>query len=170
MTKYNLSSLAERIKKYKVEYILFILVGLSMNAFISYTGLSYDKSKEDSYSPLRRKLNKMTSGCFLRSDNPILQKLSHFVKGEKYIVQMSDEENLKFREECIITIWNMLHFISHLGVVFFFPYFYREIFAVSFLFEIYEYYVFKCHDISDIIYNVAGLYLGYKLRQLYDRS
>ena len=170
MSKYNLKTLKYRINKYKVEYILFILVGLSMNYFISYTGLSYDKSKEHTYSPLRRNLTKMTTGCFIKSDNIFLQKLSHFVKGEKYIVQMSDEENLKFRKECITTIWNMLHFMSHLTVVFVFPYFYREIFAVSFLFEIYEYYVFKCHDISDIIYNIAGLLLGYYLRKLYDRS
>ena len=170
MSKYNLKTLKDRINKYKVEYILFILVGLSMNYFISYTGLSYDKSKEHTYSPLRRNLTKMTTGCFIKSDNIFLQKLSHFVKGEKYIVQMSDEENLKFRKECITTIWNMLHFMSHLTVVFVFPYFYREIFAVSFLFEIYEYYVFKCHDISDIIYNIAGLLLGYYLRKLYDRS
>jgi len=170
MSKYNLKTLKDRINKYKVEYILFILVGLSMNYFISYTGLSYDKSKEHTYSPLRRNLTKMTTGCFIKSDTVFLQKLSHFVKGEKYIVQMSDEENLKFRKECITTIWNMLHFMSHLTVVFVFPYFYREIFAVSFLFEIYEYYVFKCHDISDIIYNIAGLLLGYYLRKLYDRS
>ena len=170
MSKYNLKTLKDRINKYKVEYILFILVGLSMNYFISYTGLSYDKSKEHTYSPLRRNLTKMTTGCFIKSDTVFLQKLSHFVKGEKYIVQMSDEDNLKFRKECITTIWNMLHFMSHLTVVFVFPYFYREIFAVSFLFEIYEYYVFKCHDIYDIIYNIAGLLLGYYLRKLYDRS
>ena len=170
MSKYNLKNFVLRVKKYKVEYILFILVGLLMYAFISYTGLSYDESQEHTYSPLRRNLNKMTNECFLRSDNRILQKLSHFVKGEKYIVQMSHEENTKFRKECITTTWNMLHFLSHLAVVFFFPYFYREIFTVSFLFEIYEYYVFKCHDLSDIMYNLAGLLLGYKLRKLYDRS
>jgi hypothetical protein len=169
MTEYNLNNLVARIKKYKIEYILLMLIGLFMDLFVRYTGLSYYKSEEHTYSNFRRKLYEMTSGCFIRSDNIYLQKISHFVKGEKYVVQMSDEENTKFRKECITTKWNMIHFASHLIIVFIFPYFYREIFTVSFLYEIYEYYVFKCHDISDIAYNVAGLYLGYNLRKWYDK-
>ena len=170
MSKYNLKNLVARVKKYKVEYILFIIAGLIVNTFINYSGLTYEVSKEHTYSPFRRYLYKKVNSCFMRSDNPIFQELSHFVKGEKYIVQLSHEENIKFRKECIITTWNMLHFSAHLVMVFLFPLFYREIFTVSFLFEIYEYYVFQCHDLSDILYNIAGLYLGYQLRQLYDRS
>jgi hypothetical protein len=169
MTIYDFKSLKKRLNKYKIEYILFILVGLSMEAFIRYTGFSYDVKKEESYSNLRRKLYKKVNGCFFKSDNQFLQKFSHFVKGEKYFVQMSLEENTKFRKECITTNWNITHFLSHLVVVFLFPHFYREIFVVTFLYEIYEYYGYKCHDISDIAYNVSGLLLGYKLRKLYDK-
>jgi hypothetical protein len=169
MTNYNLKTLKERLKKYKVEYILFILVGLSMEAFIRYAGMGYDKKKEETYSDFRKEIYKKTSSCFIQTENSFLQKLSHFVKGEKYMVQLSHEENIKFCKECLTTCWNMMHFTSHLVVVFIFPYFYREIFAVSFLYEIYEYFIYKCHDISDILYNVAGLLAGYNLRKLYDK-
>jgi hypothetical protein len=169
MLKYNIKTLKDRITKYKVEYILFIMVGLSLEVFIRYAGMGYDIKKEKTYSNVRRELYKMASRCFYKSDKSFLQKLSHIVKGEQYVVQMSHEENMKFRKECLITTWNILHFISHLVVVFFFPYFYLEIFAVSFLYEIYEYFAYKCHDISDIFYNVIGLLMGYKLRKLYDK-
>lgn len=170
MTNYNLKAVKERFKKYKVEYIFLVLIGLGMELFIRYAGFSYDKKQEKSYTPFRRYLFEKVNGCFINSDNSFLQKLSHFVKGEKYFIQLSHSENMKFRKECITTVWNMLHFSSHLIVCFIFPFFYREIFAVSFLYEIYEYYVYKCHDISDIFYNVSGLLLGYNLRKIYDKK
>ena len=89
MSKYNLNTLTKRIKKYKVEYILFILVGLSMESFIRYSALSYKKEEEKNYTPLRRYLYNKVNGCFLKSDNSFLQKISHFVKGENYMIQLS---------------------------------------------------------------------------------
>ena len=169
MTNYNLKALKERINKYKVEYFFFIIVGVSMNFIVQYTALKYDIAKEKSYSNFRRKVYKLFSSCFITSDNFFLQQLSNFVKGENYVPTMTPEKNKKFRTECIVTTWNLLHFLSHLLVVFVFPYFYREIFITSFIFEIYEYFGFKCHDLSDIIYNIVGLLAGYKLRKIYDK-
>jgi hypothetical protein len=164
-----LKAIKERIKKYKVEYILFIIIGILSHSFLKYFFFDYNASNDKNYSNMKKNVNKLCNDCFFNTKNYLLQKISFFTKGEKYIVQKSDLENVKYRKECIITNWNMIHFASHLCITFLFPYFYREIFACSFLYEIYEYIFFKCHDIADIFYNVIGIFTGYQLRQIYDK-
>jgi hypothetical protein len=43
---------------------------------------------------------------------------------------------------------------------FLFPSFFIEFFLVGILFEIFEYFVRDCHDVSDILYNLAGIATG----------
>ena len=161
--------LIQRFKKYKVQYIQLALLSIIIDLFCRYSSFYYKKKEEKNYSNLRREVNRIINGCFIRVKDRFLQKISNFVKGENYVPLNSPSEKLKFRTECIISIWNMFHFFSHAFFTFLFPYFYREIFLGSFLYEIYEYFAFKCHDISDVIYNVMGIFLGYKLRKMYDK-
>jgi hypothetical protein len=169
MINYTLKVLKERINKYKYQYIFGILIALSLEVFIRYSAFDYDIKKESSYSDFRKYIYKIMNDCSIKTKNKNLQNFSYFVKGQKYVIQNSNDENEVFRSECITTTWNVFHFFSHFILVFIFPYFYREIFAISFLYEIYEYFAFKCHDLSDVIYNIMGLFLGYQLRKIYDK-
>ena len=169
MINYILKVMKDRIKKYKVEYIQGIFICIILEIFIRYSAFNYDKKNEKNYSNFRRGLFKLINGCSLKTKNPFFQKISNLVKGEKYVIQNSIEENKVFRNECVVTTWNFFHFLSHFFLTFFYPFFYPEIFAISFLYEIYEYFSFKCHDLSDVMYNVIGIFGGYPLRKMYDK-
>jgi len=163
-----INKIKERIEKYKKEYILFLICCVLLDRFVRYASLSYNIKEEKNYSNFRKNIFKIISGSFITTTNPFLHQISHFVKGENYLVQFSKEKITKYRKECIVTCWNFFHFIAHFVAVFMFPYFFREIFLLSFLYEIYEYIVFKCHDLSDIVYNIMGIYLGYNSRKFID--
>lgn len=158
----------ERFKKYKYEYIKLVCIGILIDLYVRYSAFDYDVSKENSYSDFRKYVFKITNGCFKKTNSKYLQELSDFVKGENYVVQYTKEENKAFKRKCITTTWNLIHFLSHLVITFFFPYFYIEIFIGSFVYEIYEYVWYKCHDLTDVLYNITGIFCGYNLRKMYN--
>jgi hypothetical protein len=161
--------ITERVKKYKFEYIKLICIGILVDLYVRYSAFSYDVSKESSYSDFRKNVFKITNGCFKKTNNEIFKNISDFVKGENYVVQYSKEKNKQFKRSCITTTWNFIHFLLHLVITFFFPFFYIEIFMGSFIYEIYEYFWYKCHDLTDVLYNITGIFCGYKLKKIYEK-
>lgn len=65
---------------------------------------------------------------------------------------------------CIMTGWNVSHFLFYLVLGFISPQKWRELILVGILFEVFEACFLKCHDWSDIFYNTAGVLLGTFLR------
>jgi hypothetical protein len=71
------------------------------------------------------------------------------------------EENLK---GCMVTGWNLSHFIFHLFLGCAFPQYLFAMFMLSATFELLEFAFFNCHDSMDILLNTCGLILGQILR------
>jgi hypothetical protein len=86
-----------------------------------------------------------------------------WLRGEKYYRDNTTiEDRLRLRE-CIATNWNVLHFCLFfvIGVLCPNVKFLLTIFLLSVIFELYEYHAYKCHDVTDCLYNAAGLGMAY---------
>lgn len=141
--------------------IICVLVDYSLREIF------YNNKLNDNNS-WKKKLNNFVAKCFYETKNPQLQKISKQLKGSQYLYGESSEINDRYRSSCLVSRWNIIHLVSHIVITFFYPKFWHLIFLTSFIYEFYEYYKFKCHDYSDIVYNVTGIFIGLKLRKMYD--
>ena len=157
-----LFSTKEHIIKYKYDYIILIIIGAIIAYFVQV--VIFDYKHEDPHWPITRKVHSFIQDCTYKSDNKYLQAISEFTKGKNYIMQFDDETNKIYRKECIVTNWNSFHFLSHFILVLIFPHCYLAIFLASFLYEIYEYVAYDCHDIADVFYNIFGIILALTIR------
>ena len=64
-----------------------------------------------------------------------------------------------------MTRWQCVHLFGHFVLGFLFPMFAGELLLATTLFEVYEYVSCNCHDVTDLVYNVVGTYLGVALRR-----
>lgn len=81
-----------------------------------------------------------------------------FLRGKNYY--LNDETSTEKNKNCLTTMWNGIHVLFYFILGLLFP---EHIKILSFLgiaFEVFEFFVFDCHDISDIIYNELGLLLS----------
>lgn len=149
-------------------YIQLAIIAISIEIFLNVIGFQYDRTANNPLW-LKRMHEIMHHYCSIRTENEFLQWISQFVKGTNYITVFSPDENREYAKNCVVTPWNMFHFSSHFILAFFYPSCWISIFLVSFTYEIYEYIRFRCHDISDIFYNVMGILLGLWSRKQWDR-
>lgn len=158
----------QHIKNYfitnKKHIIQLIIIGIIIHAIIIEIFINNEYNDKKS---IKKKINTYISGCVYKVKNPKLQEISLKLKGEKYLFGELNGENIKYRKECLISRWNITHLIGHIIITFFYPKLWPLIFIGTFMYEIIEYKYFKCHDYSDILYNSVGIYIGYKLNQLY---
>jgi hypothetical protein len=144
-------------KKYTFKNIMLILIILSI-AYIFcfiFTPL-IDNTKGNSITETITKLHRM---CYLECNSKNCQDIITNFRGENYLLTDVDldKNNIK---NCIITFWGVTHILLYLLLSFLFPSFYIEFFIIGIVFEIYEYYFCKCHDIMDIFLNAFGIIIG----------
>jgi hypothetical protein len=80
-------------------------------------------------------------------------------RGKKYFIGTPYYKQKEIKK-CILTFWGLTHFVLYFILSYLFPAFYIEFIILGILFEIYEYYKFKCHDYNDLILNALGIFLG----------
>lgn len=126
-----------------------------------------DKYQNKNNSKLKKYLNDLLWSCTYETDNKVLQNIGDMTKGKKYFFIRGEEYNDIYRKKCFLTTYHVAHFLMYVIYGFLFPAIFYEIFVVSTLFEIFEYYYCNCEDIMDVLYNFIGLVVGYNLRMSY---
>ena len=155
----------EKVRVHKKSLVPLISVGVILVVVLELCiGHNYRKAPDTVVS----KSVRWTWGCVYETDVPLLQKYSQLTKSKSYNTVMTPDENAAFVKRCLITKWHAIHFVGHIMVAFFLPLFPIEIILASTAYEIYEYFRCKCHDVSDIVYNVAGVMCGVYLRRSAD--
>lgn len=154
--------LQRKYKMFKTEFYMVALILITLTC-ICVAMINYDYTKN--HTSWISNVNRATWGCAIRTDNPYLQKYSQATKSATYIPKASAEENKEFIRTCFTSIWHVIHFVGHLIGGFLFPMWWFEILALTTAFELYEYFSCRCHDVSDVVYNTAGILLGVYLRQ-----
>ena len=85
-------------------------------------------------------------------------------KGTSYII--NDEEASRKSESCIISSWNVSHFILYTLLSYLNPTMWRELIGMGVAFEVYEHYAYNCEDVMDIFANTAGVILGSYIKSI----
>jgi hypothetical protein len=86
-----------------------------------------------------------------------------FLRGGKYLL----EEGLD--KDVLVSMWNLIHFFGWMIAGYICPKLFLIFLFVGIWWEFFE--TFKdvdCHDYSDVLYNIVGLTIGIKLRDMYD--
>lgn len=94
--------------------------------------------------------------CYFQCDHPICNKLNQY-RGRHYFLTPTAPIKL---EQCMISLWRVLHVILFIALGFFVPNIFPEIILGSIIYESAEYYICKCHDPLDIIANLIGYGIG----------
>ena len=81
-------------------------------------------------------------------------------RGENYYIGVTGEEQKDVLNKCLVTFWGGSHFILYLLLGFFCPNLFWQTFILGVLFEIYEEYMYDCHDALDVVLNTAGFLIG----------
>ena len=113
---------------------------------------------------LYRKINRCMAWCSNPQQQQLLNRYnlrgtdlfvaSHFTEG--FDMEFLD----KIRRCCIITGWNLSHFIVHFISGLLFPTLVIEAILLGVTFEALEYQFLNCHDTMDLIMNISGVLLG----------
>jgi len=82
-------------------------------------------------------------------------------RGKKYFAY--ERDRAKDLEGCLVTTWNLIHFVSHLILGFVYPSCWFGILLVTSSFEVMECLLVDCHDVTDVIYNASGILVGVSL-------
>ncbi len=110
-----------------------------------------------------QKMKDMHQSCLLgECKNDTCQKIID-KRGDNYIIEKTDEARRQRIRNCSFTFWNFSHFMLYAVITFMCPEFYMEFFLMGLGFEVYECYVYDCHDAMDIVANSAGIGTGYLL-------
>jgi hypothetical protein len=65
-------------------------------------------------------------------------------------------------EKCVVTKWEISHFITHLFLGYFTNIYISQ--SISVGFEMYEHYVLDCGSYLDLVYNLSGFIIGHLLK------
>jgi hypothetical protein len=144
-------------KKYTFKNIMLILIILSMAYIYCFTlAPIIDSIKGNTIIETIRKIHRM---CYFDCNSKNCNDIITTFRGENYFLTDSelDQKNIN---NCIITFWGLSHILLYFILTFLLPSFYIEFFIFGIIFEIYEYYFFKCHDIMDIFLNTIGIIIG----------
>lgn len=112
------------------------------------------------YSGIPQKLKDMHQSCLLgECKNDTCQKIID-QRGDNYIIEKTDEVRKRRIKNCSFTFWNLSHFMLYAVITFLCPQMYMEFFIMGLGFEVYECYMYDCHDAMDIVANTAGILAG----------
>lgn len=103
--------------------------------------------------------------CAIKCTTDTCANLTTF-RGKQYYIADNDSnnDNIKY---CIATFWSIAHFTMFLIIGLLLPE--HPIIAIcgGIIFEIYEYFAFKCHDALDIFWNTSGFAIGYTIAKIF---
>jgi hypothetical protein len=104
--------------------------------------------------PFYNFLNTLHEGCIIDLPSANLNSM----RGTNYFIGAMNGDKSKKLKGCLLTFWGLTHFLFYFLVGYMCPDYIDLAFIISFVFEYYEYRVYKCHDVLDIFLNVLGLY------------
>jgi len=147
--------------KYTDKYTLRnILIILSILILAYIYCLIYAPSIENSLpGTIPAKFAKMHTSCSMTCKTKQCKKHIKITRGDKYFISLPEHEQIHIKS-CVVTFWSLSHLAMYFILTYLVPSFYIELFFIGLVFEIYEYYKFKCHDINDIFFNTTGILLG----------
>ena len=144
-------------KKYTFRNIILSLVILTVAyIYCLVYAPSIENINDDSLTNSIANVHKM---CFINCKSEECKNFISTNRGDSYFISIPESEQ-DYIKTCIITFWGMTHFLLYFILTFLVPSFYIEFFFVGIVFEIYEYYYYKCHDINDIFLNTLGIIIG----------
>ena len=143
MQKYNYKNLSTIAFVYGISTI-----GILIMWFFAYFG---DKN------PISKITASIDTACILNCVTNTCKSMISKFRGSNYNPTNAKTRTIK---NCFITFWNITHFILYTILAYLVPSFYIEFFFIGVLWEILEYFTFKCHDANDLFSNLAGIMLG----------
>ena len=107
-------------------------------------------------------VHKSLNFCYCTINGKLKENHSKITsRGYDYYMSKYNKKKLNSQNElngCVITGWNLSHFLVHFISAIIFPQYWREQFILGFIFEGLEYPV--CHDTTDIWMNISGMIFG----------
>jgi hypothetical protein len=85
-------------------------------------------------------------------------------RGKDYFIDSMNNEKEEEIKRCILTFWNLSHYLAYIIVGYLFPSMFIESMIVGIAFEYFEFLTYNCHDGLDILYNALGFITGMYLR------
>ena len=144
-------------KKYTFRNIILSLVILVVAyIYCLVNAPSIEKIDDDSLTASIANVHKM---CFINCKSKECKDYISSSRGNSYFVSIPENEQ-EYIKGCIITFWGFTHFLLYFILTLLVPSLYIEFFFLGIGFEIYEYYVYKCHDVNDIFLNTLGIIIG----------
>lgn len=121
------------------------------------------------YSPDLRRVHAWIDHCRLEAKPGIMKEFlsTPGVRGGDYFIE--DATRGKKRppvNNCMITGWNMSHFLTHFAIGYVCPDKLIESQLLGASFELLEYMKFNCHDVVDLIANLSGFLFGRMVREI----
>lgn len=109
-----------------------------------------------SYAPI---VQKLYNHCYLTCQHPGCQFLLK-LRGDDYFLTFGDSTTEYRVKTCLISLWNILHFVLFFIMGLVVPNVFWEVVLVSMIYEYAEYKLYNCHDVLDIVWNISGYLLG----------
>jgi hypothetical protein len=109
------------------------------------------------------KLNNIHQSCIIKCNSTTCRNIVQNGRGDTYFIS-TPKEKQEYIKDCAVTFWGVSHFFMHFMIGFLLPDFFLQSLAVGISFEIYEYQIYKCHDILDIPLNILGFLMGRTIR------
>jgi len=141
----------DHITKYKI-------LGVFIFCLLTYIFLFHIAEK---HFPTLDKLTYET--CIIPCKYDKCTKFINATKGSNYY--LSKYETQWNRTNCLVTPYEISHFIFHIFIGYFLNIYYSLTIGIGF--EVWEYYVYNCENYMDIVFNTLGALMGTAIRTYY---
>ena len=131
----------------------YIIVSLFFIISFTYCILIPDK-----YFP--RSISKLHKSCIMNCNNNQTCQAISSKRGGNYYIGYTENEDKKKLDNCFLTFWNVIHFLSHFLLGYFAPNVIWLTLTGTSIFELYEYIVLDCADFYDLPMNIIGIISG----------
>ena len=136
----------------KPEYLW--MLGIGWLGFLNVEWMVY--LTRTSYAPM---VQKLYNHCYLTCQHPICQTLLK-LRGDDYFLTFGDSTTKTRVKTCLVSLWNVLHFVLFFILGRVVPNVFWEVVVVSIIYEYAEYKLYNCHDAMDILWNISGYLAG----------
>lgn len=156
-----MNKIIKHIFKYYKEYSQLSFFGILIAYFIHVVEFSYHKKNN---SELVTKIHNALSKCVINNDT--MGNILFNTRGNEYFIRNDghNQDRNALVKKCFVTIWNVIHFSLHFIFAFCYPCCWFGILLTTTIFEIGECVFADCHDLTDLVYNFSGVFLGVTLR------
>ena len=163
LDRINYNNIYNHIIQCRYEYVY--LLGICIISLIFLNVVSFNYDAKEKHLPVIDLLHDKLNTCSIYVKSTLFKKYGPMLRGDNYVVDMPSEENKQFIETCMITTYNIVHYVYYLIVTMICPRLWIELLVICVGFEVYEYYRWNCHDYTDILYNVLGIISGLLIRK-----